>query len=119
MKREHHSDERREAPANTSLYPIVTRADQAARGDVYSPPSLATEGFIHLSTAAQLLPTARRHYACRSDLLVLSIDVDALEALDLRWDHVPARGEAFPHLYDPLPLRCVREVRSLERDEHS
>ena len=65
------------------------------------------DGFIHFSTAAQVEETARRHFAGRTDLLLVAVDVDGL---DIRWE--PSRGgELFPHLYGVLPLSAVREVR--------
>ena len=63
------------------------------------------DGYIHMSTAAQVAETARKHYAGRDDLMLLTIDLDALgEAL--KWE--PSRGGAlFPHLYADLPLSAV------------
>ena len=75
----------------------------------------ARDGFIHLSTAAQLRETAARHFAGQPDLVLVAVDAAALgEAL--RWE--PSRGGAlFPHLYGPLPLRAVRWVSDLALDE--
>jgi uncharacterized protein (DUF952 family) len=66
------------------------------------------DGFIHLSAADQVAGTLEKHYAGRSDLLLIAIDPDALgEAL--KWE--PSRGGAlFPHLYGPLPLMAVVDV---------
>ena len=65
------------------------------------------DGFIHLSTAAQLEETVRRHFAGRGDLLCVAVDADGL---DVRWE--PSRnGQLFPHLYGSLPLSAVRGVR--------
>lgn len=70
------------------------------------------DGYIHMSTATQLTETARRHYAGRSDLVLLTVRTEALgEAL--RWE--PSRGgDLFPHLYAPLPATAVDAVRALE-----
>ncbi|WP_262423274.1 DUF952 domain-containing protein [Brevundimonas denitrificans] len=45
------------------------------------------DGFIHLSTDAQLHETARKHYAGRDDLMILTLDADhpPLKAL-IRWE---------------------------------
>ena len=57
------------------------------------------DGFIHLSSAAQLEETIRLHFGPQR-LLILGFDADAL---DLRWE--ASRGGAlFPHLYAPLPV---------------
>ena len=69
------------------------------------------DGYIHLSTAEQLAETARRHYAGRSDLLLVTVDIAAL-APDVRWE--ASRGGAlFPHLYGPLPLSAALAERAL------
>lgn len=58
------------------------------------------DGFIHFSTAEQLLETARKHFSGRTGLFLIAVRVDAL-GVALRWE--PSRGGAlFPHLYAPL-----------------
>lgn len=79
-----------------------------------APRSLASEGFVHLSGGSQLLATAQRWFEDRSRLGVLVLDPRAL-GLELRWDEVPGRGEAFPHLYAPIPEAAVVTVARLER----
>jgi uncharacterized protein (DUF952 family) len=69
------------------------------------------DGFIHFSTAAQLAGTAAKHFAQKSDLMLIAVDADAL-GLALKWE--PSRGgELFPHLYGALPTAVVRWVRPL------
>ncbi len=68
------------------------------------------DGFIHFSTADQAPETARRHFAAQEDLLVLAVDAASLGP-SLRWE--PSRGGAlFPHLYAPLRIDLVVEVRA-------
>ena len=68
------------------------------------------DGYVHMSTEAQLAETARRHYAGRQDLMLLSVDLTALGD-DLVWE--PSRGGAlFPHLYAPLPAAAVTASRA-------
>ncbi len=70
------------------------------------------DGFIHFSTAAQLAETAARHFAAQSDLVLVSVDVDALSPALLRFE--PSRGgDLFPHLYGQLPLSAVTRVAPL------
>lgn len=83
-------------------------AAQGARE--YRPSSLDTEGFIHFSTAPQLLASAARYYAGQSGLVVLAVREDALIA-ELRYE--PVRDEAFPHLYGPLNLDAVEQAVDL------
>lgn len=74
------------------------------------------DGYIHLSTAAQLAGTAQRHYAGRDGLVLVEVSPAGLgEAL--RWE--PSRGgDLFPHLYGPLPLSATLSERPLSvRDD--
>lgn len=97
---------------------ITTRAawDAAvAAGAPYEHPSLDTEGFVHCSTDEQLPGTLARYFAGSdpATLVALVIDPDRLVAdTELRWE--PATGgEAFPHVYGPIPLVAVVGVRPL------
>jgi uncharacterized protein (DUF952 family) len=69
------------------------------------------DGFIHFSTAAQLAETAAKHFAKKSDLILVAVDADAL-AMSLVWEHSRG-GDLFPHLYAALPLSAVRWARPL------
>lgn len=76
----------------------------------------ARDGFIHLSTAAQVRETAARHYAGKRDLVLVQVDA-ALLGGRLRWER--SRGEAlFPHLYGTLPTSAARRVDPLPLDDH-
>src|SRR3954452_25544362 len=96
------------------IYKICPRAlwreaEEAGRFD--GAPVDVADGFIHFSTAAQAAETAARHFAGRSDLVLVAVDADALGA-SLRYE--PSRGGAlFPHLYGTLPLAAVRWVKPL------
>jgi len=69
------------------------------------------DGFIHLSTAAQVRETAAKHFAGWADLLLIAVNTEALGAA-LRYE--PSRGgDLFPHLYEALPLSAVRWVKPL------
>jgi glutathione S-transferase len=74
--------------------------------------SLDDEGFIHCSFAHQVAATAERYYAGRSDVVVLEIDIGRVERI-LRVEDLAGTGEAFPHLYGPLPLEAVVAVTEL------
>ncbi len=66
------------------------------------------DGYIHMSTADQLTETARKYYTGRKDLMLLTVDLEALGDT-LVWE--PSRGGAlFPHIYGPLPVRAVRKA---------
>lgn len=85
------------------LYKIFRRPEwdqfMTAGRSLGAPVDLA-DGYIHLSTAAQVTGTAARHFAGEGDLVLLALDAARLGPA-LRWE--PARGgELFPHLYRPL-----------------
>ena len=100
--------------AVTTIYKICTRAEwdaavEAGRFDG-APVDLA-DGYIHFSTAGQVAETARRHFAGKTDLVLVAVGVDALGA-DLKWE--PSRGgDLFPHLYCPLPVSAAQSVVAL------
>jgi uncharacterized protein (DUF952 family) len=67
------------------------------------------DGFIHLSTAAQLPGTMARHFTGEREVVVLGIDPADLGA-SLRWE--PSRdGALFPHHYGVLERGAIRHYR--------
>ena len=91
-------------------------ASSLAGGDFHglAPPSLETEGFVHLSFAAQLAGTLDVHFAKASAVLLIEIEPTGLgEALRLE----PSRDDAlFPHLYRPLLASDVKRWWRLSND---
>jgi len=69
------------------------------------------DGFIHFSTAAQFAETLAKHYAGKTDLVLVAVDAEAL-AMTLVWERSRG-GDMFPHLYAPLPLSAVKWARPL------
>jgi len=76
-----------------------------AAGD-YRADTLASEGFIHCSTPAQVLGPANEMFRGQSGLLLLVIDPARLAA-DLVYEDCYETGQAFPHIYGPLNLDAV------------
>ena len=71
------------------------------------------DGFLHFSTAEQLMGTLTRYYADANDLVLVAVDADALGGA---LKHEPSRdGQLFPHLYGELPQTAVRWVRPIAR----
>ncbi len=71
------------------------------------------DGFLHFSTAEQLMGTLTRHYADAHDLVLVAVDPAALGAA---LTYEPSRdGALFPHLYGPLLLSAVRWVQKIAR----
>ena len=106
----------------TMIYHITTRRawSEALRSGEYRTDSLETEGFIHCSTSAQVLPVAQALYQGGGKLLLLQIDPSRLTS-ELKWEP-PAggtpsgisEGDLFPHIYGPLNLDAVVKVFDLE-----
>ncbi|MGB1252419.1 MAG: DUF2891 family protein [Candidatus Promineifilaceae bacterium] len=85
------------------IYHIVGTAQWEAAQQLgqYSPASIESEGFIHLSKSNQIIKVANFLYRERPDLILLVVDEAAISA-DLRWEDSHNNGELFPHLYRPL-----------------
>ena len=81
---------------------------QAQQVGVYYHETLDSEGFIHCSTPQQVVAVANRYFLGQSDLVLLVLNTDQLEA-ELNYEAVPG-GEIYPHLYGPLNLNAVEQV---------
>lgn len=102
-----------------TLFHITTRtAWNLAQGlGQYSAASLASEGFIHCSTAAQVVGVAERFYAGQRGLLLLVIDPARLEA-EVKYEAGTDKpDESFPHIYGTLNLDAVTRVLDFEPDQ--
>ena len=101
-----------------TIYKICTAAEwrEAERVGVYCGSAVDDQdGFIHFSTAEQAAETAAKWFAGQRDLVLVTIDADALSD-KLKWE--PSRGGAlFPHLYAPLDVKAVLRVDLLPLDE--
>lgn len=101
-------------PEPDLIYKIATAdavAGAQASGSFTGMPIDHRDGYIHLSTAAQLGETLSLHFRGQRDLVLLAVRT-ADVAGSLRWE--PSRGgDLFPHLYGPLPLAAVAWTASV------
>ena len=101
-----------------TAYKVLT-ADQMAAleqdGTFAGAPIDLADGYIHMSTAAQLTETVDKHFAGQSDLHVAAVDLGSFGA-SLKWEESRG-GQLFPHLYGPLLLETVVAYGPLKRDE--
>jgi uncharacterized protein (DUF952 family) len=104
--------------SDTVAYKVLTAAQMATLegGSFAGAPVDLADGYIHLSTAAQLTETVDKHFAGQDDLHVAAIDLDALGDA-VKWEE--SRGGAlFPHIYGgPLLLETVVAYGPLERGD--
>lgn len=70
------------------------------------------DGFIHMSTAAQLDATLAKHFHGQQGLVIAEIDLGQLGDA-LKWE-VSRGGALFPHLYAPLPMAAVISTRAID-----
>lgn len=104
--------------ADAVAYKILLGPEMAALeadGRFAGAPVDLADGYIHMSTAAQLDETVAKHFAGKDDLHIVAVDLSVLgEAL--AWE--ASRGGAlFPHLYGALTLDAVIAYGPLERED--
>lgn len=99
-------------------YKVLTGDQMAAleaEGVFAGAPVDLADGYVHLSSAAQLDETVTKHFAGQDDLHLAAVDLAALGDA-VKWE--PSRGgELFPHVYAPLPLSAVLAYGPLELDD--
>ena len=77
----------------------------------YRADSLLTEGFIHCSTATQVLKTADRFFKNQTGLIILYINVNKVES-EVKYEL--AVNELFPHIYGALNIDAVYQIIDFE-----
>ncbi len=83
--------------------------------DTYRPTSLSAEGFIHCSTAPQLIEVANSLYEGRTDLLLVTIEPDLLKA-PVVFEDCYETGQRFPHIYGQIDTEAVVSVEPFQPD---
>jgi uncharacterized protein (DUF952 family) len=108
------STEATERPLDELVFKIAPRAAWEAalrEGSYRGSADDQRDGFIHLSTRAQVGKTLLRHFAGQHDLLLISFRAQALGPA-LRFE-ASRDGLLFPHLYGELPTSLALEVVEL------
>jgi uncharacterized protein (DUF952 family) len=97
-----------------SILHIATVADweKLEETESYVPASFQEEGFIHASLSHQIAGVVDRYYAGRSDLILLVIQTDLLDA-EIRFEDLTGTGECFPHIYEAVPTSAVMVAEPL------
>ena len=97
-----------------SLYKVVSEMEWrlAADGGIFMGSEVDhRDGFIHLSTGAQVEETVARHFAGQTELLLVEVDASKLGD-SLRWE-TSRDDKLFPHVYGSLPMNAVVRVDEL------
>jgi uncharacterized protein (DUF952 family) len=68
------------------------------------------DGFMHFSTAAQVIESAAKHRAGHKDLLLIVVAEEGVGPW--KWE-VSRGGASFPHLYGYLPVSAAVGVHEL------
>ncbi|MCA9123902.1 MAG: DUF952 domain-containing protein [Planctomycetaceae bacterium] len=96
------------------IYKVTSRElwTEAERAGVFQGALIdLQDGFIHFSTAMQVVETVAKHFAGQRELLLIEVDATRLGDA-LRWE-VSRGGDRFPHLYEELRLDAVISVVEL------
>ena len=100
----------------TLIFHITSRSAWAVAqtNGFYSAPSLASEGFIHCSTPAQVVAVAERFYAGQHGLVLLVLDSKRIRA-EVRYEAGTDKpDESFPHVCGTINLDAVTRVLDFE-----
>jgi uncharacterized protein (DUF952 family) len=102
------------AGALTPIFHITSRDawSEAQATGAYTADSLATEGFIHCSTADQYTWVANQRFRGRRDLVLLHIDPTRLGS-EVRYENLEGGATVFPHVYGAIPIGAVLSVTPL------
>lgn len=96
------------------IYHITTREQwtEAQKLGHYDSDTLATEGFIHCSTEAQVAGVLDRYYQGKSNLVKLKIEKAKVQR-PLVFELAGSINEVFPHIHGALNLDAVVEVAEI------
>ncbi|MGG7099420.1 DUF952 domain-containing protein [Rhodococcus sp. 24CO] len=108
--------------ASVELLHMCTHAEWERAQEIGQrvPDGFAAEGFVHMSTPAQVHLPANRIFAGRDDVVLLALD-PALLGAEVKWEPgVPSDPDSmrFPHLFGPIPVAAVTAVTEYLRDEN-
>ena len=94
------------------VFHIAVARQWAEATTAYRPETFDDDGFIHCSTASQVMKVARRRFRGRADLVLLRIDPELVEP-EIRIENLEGGDELFPHIYGELDLSAVTGLEPL------
>lgn len=100
----------------TRVYKILNAADWVHAEDVgYSETALDEgDGYVHLSTRAQVAETLALHYPGQTEVRLLEFIAEDMTG-PVRWEESRG-GQLFPHLYARLHIKTARRLWVLENN---
>lgn len=96
------------------VYKVVSREvydASVASGTFVGQPIDKADGYIHLSTAAQLSETIRLYFAGLGDQVLFQLACAPFGAA-MKWE-ASRNGALFPHLYAELPMSAVGKTATI------
>ena len=97
------------------VYKVVSREvydASVASGSFVGQPIDKADGYIHLSTAAQLSETIRLYFAGLSDQVLFQLPT-APFGTAMKWE-ASRNGALFPHLYAELPMDALGKSATID-----
>ena len=82
-------------------------------GSYEGSPDDLRDGFVHLSTAAQLSGVLERYFAGKIGLVVVAFPAESLGP-QLRWE--PSRDDVYPHFYGVVSVSVASAAHPLPDD---
>lgn len=97
------------------IYHVTTKKEWviAQVSGNYKAASLATEGFIHCSTAEQVNGVLERYFKGQTNLVKLVIDTSKLTP-ELKYELAPSINEYFPHVYGQINIDAVIDIVEID-----
>lgn len=97
----------------TRIYKILSAADwQTAEALGYTQTALDEgDGFVHLSTRAQVAETLKLHYPHQQEVRLLEYIAEEMGS-PVRWEESRG-GQLFPHLYSTLRIDGAKRIWTL------
>ena len=101
-----------------TIYKVLKRSawESAVESGLFAGAEIdIADGYIHFSSAQQVVETVKKHFAGQTDLLLIAFD-SSVFGDDLKWE--PSRGgDLFPHLYGTLNPSVAQSVFELPLDK--
>src|SRR5581483_5946841 len=93
----------------------VREAEEAKKSGEYAPAGFDREGFVHCSHLDQVKGVANRLFRGRTDLVLLEIATDRLDARVVE-ENLEGGSELFPHVYGRVNMSAVIRIHEFPCD---